>query len=199
MSDGAFRMMRIVAGLLILATSLPLAAQSHASIRPPGDSVYRLDATLTDQDGRARPFGAYRGAPRVVSMFYASCPYMCPLIVETIKNTERALPDADRVRLRVTLVSFDSDRDTPSALRALADKRRIDTARWTLARAEATDVRRIAAVLGIQYRRLQNGEFSHSSALVLLDADGRILARTEKLGDPDPEFVSATARALEAQ
>ena len=63
-------------------------------------------------------------------------------------------------------------------------------------RAQANDVRRIAAVLGVQYKRLDDGEFSHSSALVLLDAQGRVLARSEKLGEADPEFVGAVQRAL---
>jgi protein SCO1/2 len=53
-----------------------------------------------------------------------------------------------------------------------------------------------AEKLGIQYRQLQNHEFSHSSVLVLLDAQGRIVARTDRLGDVDPEFVAAVKRVL---
>ena len=42
---------------------------------------------------------------------------------------------------------IDPERDTPAALRKLADERRIDTSRWTLAHADAAAVRRIAAAL----------------------------------------------------
>jgi len=58
-------------------------------------------------------------------------------------------------------------------------------------------VRSVAAVLGIRYRQLADGEFNHSSMLVLVDANGRILARTEKIGtQPDPEFVAAVRKAV---
>lgn len=44
---------------------------------------------------------------------------------------------------------------------------------------------------------VDDGEFNHTSALVLLDADGRIVARAEQMGTrPDPEFVAAVRRAL---
>ena len=95
------------------------------------------------------------------------------------------------------LVSLDPARDDPAALRRVAEKRRLDPARWTLARTGAAGVRRTAAVLGIRYRALADGEFNHSSALVLLDGEGRVLARTEQLGaKADPVFVAAVRSAL---
>ena len=58
----------------------------------------------------------------------------------------------------------------------------------------------IAGVLGIRYRALADGEFNHTSALVLLDAHGRELARTEKLGGtPDPAFIAAVRKATSAK
>ncbi|MEO5559721.1 MAG: SCO family protein [Dokdonella sp.] len=190
--------------LFALIALFGIGAQAlHAGSPPPtgtpSDSVYQLDAALTDQDGRALHFAEGRGKPRLVSMFYSTCPFMCPLIIDTIKKTEHALPESDRKQLEVLLVSFDAERDTPAVLKAMAGKRHIDTPRWTLAHASAADVRSIAAVLGIQYRQLQNREFSHSSVLVLLDAQGRIVARTEKLGEPDADFVAAVARVLGAR
>jgi len=178
------------------ATTTGVARADTANL--PGDSVYRLDAALTDQDGHALRFADNRGRPRVVSMFYTSCKVVCPLIVDTLRATEHALGDAERERLGVLLVSFDPENDTPAALKAVADKRHLDTARWTLARADTHDVRRIAAVLGVQYRQLQNHEFSHSSALVLLDAQGRIVARSDRLGEADPAFVGEVKRVLAA-
>jgi protein SCO1/2 len=49
----------------------------------------------------------------------------------------------------------------------------------------------------VRYKQLPNGDFNHSSVLILLDADGRILARTEKIGSvPDPAFLAAVRKAL---
>jgi protein SCO1/2 len=164
----------------------------------PAESVYHLAVPLLDQDARESTFAAGRGRVRIVSMFYANCPYVCPMIVETLKRTERELADDARARLSVLLVTLDPERDDPAALAKVAAQRKLDTTRWTLGRTAPEDVRKLAAVLGIQYRQLENREFNHSSALILLDAEGRVLARSSVLGEPDPEFVRAVAAALAA-
>ncbi|MEO8366395.1 MAG: SCO family protein, partial [Pseudoxanthomonas sp.] len=135
----------------------------------------------------------------LVAMFYTSCQYICPLIVDSGKAVERALAPAERERLGILLVSMDPKRDDPAALMSIVNKRKLDRARWTLASPAPGDVREIAGVLGVRYRALADGEFNHTSALVLLDADGRILARTEQMGSkPDPEFVAAVRLAAAA-
>jgi protein SCO1/2 len=93
--------------------------------------------------------------------------------------------------LRVLLVSLDAERDTPAALRKLADERRIDTSRWTLAHADAAAVRRIAAALNIQYRQLPNGEFSHSTIISALNVDGNIAVQSAELGRADLTLLKA--------
>lgn len=178
----------------ILANPAPALAAPSSGL--PGDSVYQLDLPLLDQDGKAMAFASLRGRPRLITMFYSSCPYMCPLIIDTARMTERELDEAQRAKLAVLMVSFDAERDDPAALRALADKRKIDTGRWTLARTDAGNVRKLAAVLGIQYRQLDGGDFNHTSVLILLDAEGRIAARSEVMGKTDPAFVDAVRRVL---
>jgi protein SCO1/2 len=163
----------------------------------PGDSVYRLPATLTDQDGRALALSSWRGGPVLVSMFYSSCEMVCPMIFETLRQTVQALPPAGRRAVKVLLVSFDPERDTVPVLKKTAQAHGCDE-RWTLARADAGTVRAIAAALGIQYRRLDSGEFNHSTTLELLDRDGRIVARSGKLGAADPLLVKAIRQAMDA-
>ena len=171
------------------------AAAAAADTALPGDSVYHLDVGIQDQRGARGTFAQGRGGVRIVSMFYANCPYVCPMIVETIRRTENALDPAQRARLSVLLVTLDPARDDPAALAKVALQRKLD-ARWTLARTAPEDVRKLAAVLGIQYRQLENREFNHSSALILLDAEGRVLARSSTLGETDPAFVAAVRDAL---
>lgn len=182
---------------LMLFAALLLSAPALAEPVLPGDSVYRLTDTFVDQDGRAFRLADGRGKVRLATMFYTSCPYICPLIIDSAKGVEHALTPAERDRLAILLVSLDPVRDDPAALKRIATKRRLDPARWTLARTESAGVRRTAAVLGIRYRALADGEFNHSSALVLLDGEGRVLARTEQLGvQPDPAFLAAVRAAL---
>ena len=176
-----------------LLATLPAVARQPPL---PLDSVYQLDVELADQAGKRQPWRAQRGKPRLVAMFYTSCQYICPLIVDSGKAVERQLDPAERERLGILLVSMDPARDTPAALKKVADQRKLDSKRWLLASPPAGDVRAVAAVLGIRYRQLADGEFNHSSALILVDANGRILARTEQIGSkPDPAFVAAVRKA----
>jgi protein SCO1 len=191
----------VIAAIILAVIALLYAGRTMAArpnLRPlPTDSVYQLPLMLTDQSGRVVDWRARRGKPQLVSMFYTSCQYICPLIVDSGKAIERQLTPAEQQRIGILLISMDPARDTPAALKAVVDKRKLDLSRWTLASPAKQDVRAVAGVLGIRYRALADGEFNHTSALVLLDADGRILARTEQVGaKPDPEFLATVKRAV---
>ena len=180
---------------LWLLAALPAAGADPKSL--PGDSVYQLQARLLDQAGRPVQWRDLRGKPRIATMFYSNCPYMCPLIIETGKGIDRALTPAERSRLGVVMVSLDPKRDTPAALAALASKRKLDGSRWRLLQPRPQDLRAITGVLQVRYRALADGEFNHTSVLVLLDAEGRVLARSETMGPrPDPEFLAAVRKAV---
>ena len=171
----------------------PLAAFANTAL--PSDSLYQLPASLTDQDGRTFDLASLRGTPLLVSMFYTSCEMVCPMIFETIQYTVKALAPAEQKALRVLMVSFDPTRDTVPVLKQAARAHGCDE-RWTLARCDDTTVRKIAAALGFQYRRLASGEFNHSTLIELLDVDGRVVAKSGKLGKEDATLVRATRQAL---
>ena len=176
--------------LLIYVLAAPLAARDS----DPPASLYHLEARLTNQDGQSLGLDVHRGHPVLVTMFYSSCQATCPLIVDTLRATERELGTAQRTQLRVLMISIDPQRDTAAVLRELADTRHIDTGRWTLARGDASTVRTIAALLNVQYRQLPNGDFNHSTAIVLLSPAGEILANSSVLGHADPALLARIPR-----
>lgn len=182
------------AALLIFVGSVS-AAQPAKPL--PSDSIYQLPLPLTTSQGQTRDWRSLRGKPQLISMFYTSCQFVCPLIIETGKAVERQLTPDQQKRLGITFISMDPARDTPAALKNMADKRKLDPARWTLASPKASDVRAAAGVLGIRYRQLADGEFNHTSVVILVDGEGRILARSEKIGSkPDPAFVAEVRKAV---
>ena len=189
------RLLRPAFACLLMVVASAFAAPAAAPL--PKDSVYQLPLPLTDQHGRTADWRQHRGQPQVVAMFYTSCQYICPLIVDSGKAVEHALTPADQAKLGILLISMDPKRDTPAALMTVAKKRHLDASRWSLASPRAGDVRSAAGVLGVRYRQLADGEFNHTSALLLLDREGRIVARTEKIGSvADPDFVAAVHQAL---
>jgi len=179
-------MRAVILGFLVAGITLT----ARAAGGDPPQSLYHLDAKLISQSGQPIGFDVYRGHPVLVTMFYGSCQATCPLIIDTLRATERAVPVEQRAGLRVLMISFDPQRDTPAALRAIAAERHIDGARWTLAHADAATVRTIAALLNIQYRQLPGGEFNHSTVITLLSPRGEIQATTNSLGHADPALIA---------
>ncbi|MES1262885.1 MAG: SCO family protein, partial [Peristeroidobacter soli] len=103
------------AGLLVLLALMSLpqsAAENNASL-------YQMHEKLLNQDGKAIDLDVYRGRKVLVTMFYGSCQATCPLIIDTLRAIEKKVDDGQRQDLRVLLVSFDSERDTPAALKEL--------------------------------------------------------------------------------
>lgn len=180
---------------LLLSCLCALALPASATDTPaapaalPATSLYQLPATLNNQDGKPFKLRDLRGHPVLVSMFYNSCEFVCPMLIDTMRQTRQALDQPTRDRLSMLLITFDPARDDLKALKTVARQRELDPAHWTVARTDAASVRKIAATLDIQYRRLESGEYNHTTVLVLLDSDGRVLGRTGKIGAVDPEFV----------
>ena len=153
-------------------------------------SIYELDLDLRAQDGQTVELSVHQGHPVLVTMFYASCPQACPMLIQKMQAIEARLDPAVRDDLRVVMVSLDPERDDPAALTQLAARHGLD-ARWTLASVPDDQVRELSAVLGIRYRQLPNGEFNHSSVITLLDAEGRPLERLDGLEAQDEALIAA--------
>jgi protein SCO1/2 len=162
----------------------------------PGDSVYHVDAQVTTSQGQTQAWRALRGQTRVVSMFYSGCHVMCPLILENAKAVQKQLSPAERERLGLVMISLDPIHDTPAVLAQTARNHRLP-ANWQLLRPGVDEVRALASVLDVRYRARDDGSINHTSVLILLDADGRILARSDvATAAPDPAFVAAVRQAV---
>jgi protein SCO1/2 len=185
---------------LIVALNLPLTmtstAQSPDEYSLPPNSVYHLQVSVEDQFGEITGLDRYRGKPVLVTMFYTSCPHVCPMLISTIKLTESKLSTEERADLRVLTISIDPEHDTPEKLRETQERHSVDSSRWSMTRSQPGDLRTIAGVFSVKYKKLPDGEFNHTTRIVLLDRDGTQVASTEQLGRPDAAFLEAIKSSL---
>lgn len=176
-----------------------IAAGARADTPYPSSSIYNLSVVLTDQGGAQHGLDVHRGHPVLITLFYGSCPMACPLLIDTLRAIERSSGPEQSRQLRVIMVSIDPHRDTVQNLQLLARNRKLDTTRWMLARTDAASVRKIAALLNVQYRQLPDGGYNHSSVISLLTPQGEIAQRSSVLGSADDQLLGAlrdlTARA----
>ena len=180
----------------------PAPAERHATL-PMVDVVkdapiYDLPAALVDHHGKSVDLAVWKGQPTLIAMFYASCPQACPLLIGNIQYVESLLTPAERAELRVLLVSFEPEADTPEVLRGVLTRHGLDGQRWRLTRADEPVIRDVAAVLGIAYRPIDGGDFNHASAIALLDRTGHIVARQDgivRAAQPLKDAITAQVAA----
>ena len=180
---------RAIHALRCFALVLPLVLVSCAStpdetppccrvLKPgatiPDRSLYQLDSTWTSDVGREIKLGVLQGQPQVVAMVFTTCEFACPIIVNDMKRIADALPASLRGKVNFTLISFDHERDTPEKLHAFRQRMILPVANWTLLRGGADDVRELAALLGVNYRKDARGQYAHSNIITLLNSAGEV-------------------------
>jgi protein SCO1/2 len=188
-----------ILGLFVGVVALPGAdcccheaeAKTVAAMSPSGRSIYQLDATWTTDAGREFRLAELRGRPVVLAMFFTSCGYACPRIVEAMVELQKQLPPAARERTQFVLLSFDDQRDTVAALRDYREQHGLDSRSWRLLRGAPDDIRELAAVLGVKYKKDAAGLFSHSNLITVVNAEGEIVHQRTGLEGGLPEARQA--------
>ncbi|MGK7311249.1 MAG: SCO family protein [Candidatus Longimicrobiales bacterium M2_2A_002] len=178
-------------------SSLQHAPADHRELaagEPSDFSVYHAESDWIDQHGTTRALGSLAGRVQVVAMVYTSCAYACPRIMLDMKRIEAELGAEYEGEVGFVVVSIDPERDTPEKLAEFAEGSRLDPARWTLLHGSPGDIRELAVLLGVQYRRTAPGEWVHSNLLTVLDRDGEIVHRQLGLGT-DPTGTLDAIRA----
>jgi protein SCO1/2 len=159
--------------------AMPRALDGIAVSEHPG-AVLPLAARLLDEDGREVRLGHFFDGRRPVLMTFAygRCPMLCSLVLDGEATAVAALPR--KAAARLVTISIDP-RDTPAeaAARGRALRARVGTGTgaddWAFLTGAAAEVRRIASVVGFEYRRdPETGDIAHPSVLVAITPDARV-------------------------
>lgn len=197
--DGPFRLVVVLAAILVVLTVVRLVADAGAGPGPAGDPVgghgaasptvtvpldagaYLLPAPrpappldLSGPSGATVSLAAMRGAPVLVFFGYTHCPDVCPATIGTVGLAI----DAFGGGARAIFVSVDPERDTPAWLSEFV---RFMPAGFTAATGTPDEVRTVADAWGVRYARVDEGDpdaytMSHTADVFLVDAAGRLRA-----------------------
>lgn len=170
------------------ATATPVVVRGDL----PDTSLYHLAGAWQDQRGNSMQLSSLRGRPQVMALIYGGCKGACPRIIEEIKTVEQGVADKD---CGFVLVTMDPEVDSPESLSRLAAELGLGE-RWRLLRGTPDQVRELAAVLNVKYRKISATDYAHSNTITVLDADGTVLHQKEELGGGTESSIKALKSAL---
>lgn len=182
--------------LLVVSTS---TAHTHhhdsiAASEPASNSIFNSTSKWRTSDGRDFTLTQLSGKPSLVGMVYTSCATACPMTIEELKTIAKSAPPELRDRLQFVVLSFDETNDTPEHLKAFAKKRNLDD-RWILLSPRMKeDSTEIAALLGIRFKKLPDGNYIHSNVHTLVNEKGEIVARKEGFGSDRFDVAKALGK-----
>lgn len=169
-------------------------AEAPAAVAPLSAlSLYQLDAAFTNDRNESVTLADFRGRPVLLTMFFASCGYACPLLVGDMTRIRESLPAGIRDQVAFVLVTFDTERDTPASLAKYREDRALSE-QWHLLHGDSDAVSELAALLGVKYRREANGMFSHSNLITVLNREGEIAHQRNGLQGGLEETAAAVAQ-----
>lgn len=159
-------------------------------------SLYQLDSLWRDQHGRSWSLSEFSGRNVIVSMVYAGCSTACPMLVEDVKRIYSALSAEEQAVTSMVLVTFDTVNDTPEKLKAYAEARGLHQENWHFATGAETDVRTLASLLGVRYRKNPEGGYDHSNVVAVLNRHGEVIHRQEGLNQQPEAALEALRQSL---
>jgi protein SCO1 len=136
---------------------------------------------IVNADGETMPLNQPTGEWRLVFPGFTYCPDICP---DTLSRLAQMAPTLAPVT--VTLFSIDPERDTPERLREYV--RYFDPSFNAITPASLDDLPAMALALSVAYAKapLEGDTYTmdHSTAMPLIDPDGRLVAFFTELNDP---------------
>jgi protein SCO1/2 len=187
---------------LLAALAMASSAQTNQTSPPccvpekaakaalPDTSLYQTSALWKTDSNQDIKLSALAGRPQIVTMFFSTCQFACPILVHDLKKIDEALPSELRSKVGFALVSFDSERDTPPTLAKFRSSRALPQ-QWKLLTGKPDDILELALLLGVKFKETSPGQFAHSNLITLLDAKGQIAYQQNGLNQDPSELIKA--------
>jgi protein SCO1 len=136
------------------------------------------DYHFTNELGQPVSTGQFRGQALAFTFFFTRCPYpnFCPYVSTGFEETQKKLTAMTNgpANWHLLSISFDPEYDSPAALKAYADLRDCNPARWDFVTGDLTDLTAFGSQFGEYFGHDPAGGFNHNLRTVIVDARGRI-------------------------
>lgn len=164
--------------------------ETAVSGKPISDlSIYNLPSKWTNQNGQNIEMKDLRGKVLVMVMIYTSCKAACPRLVADMRNIESRLPENVKDNVKLVLISIDPKVDTPERLKAFSIENKMEGDQWEFLRSTEENTREFAAVLAVNYKKIDPLNFSHSNIISVFNAEGELTFQQEGLGVNSDEAI----------
>lgn len=139
------------------------------------NSLYQLNSEWTNQFGNKINLTELKGKKQIVTMIFANCTYACPILVNDMRRIEERFSKEELKNVQFTLFTIDPERDTPEKLKEFAQNQNLNLSRWQLLTSSKSDIADLAALMGFRYKRENDGSYSHSNIISILNEDGELI------------------------
>ena len=181
----------VVSLVLAMAVFLPVSAPAHNDNRPAAlenvallqkiGAPLPLELAFRDQTGKAVRLGEYFGKrPVILNFVYYRCQDICPLLLDGLARTLRALSFEVGNQFNVLTVSFEP-RDTPAAAAARQAEVAARYGRagvehgWHFLTGDAAAIQRLTEAAGFRFNYdEQQDRFGHATGIMLATPEGKI-------------------------
>ena len=139
-----------------------------------------LDLTFRDESGKTVYLASYfKQKPVILNFVYYKCRDLCPLLLDGIVRSLRALSFDAGNQFDVLTVSFDPHDDAPLAAAKKTDlvakySRPGAAPGWHFLTGDETSIQRLTQSVGFRYSYdARTGEFGHATGIIILTPQGK--------------------------
>ncbi len=169
----ASRLSVITLAILVVLVVTVIQQQRAAQQKLQGTDLEMRPAqnfTLTDQYGKKVSLSQFAGKPVVLTFLYTNCPDVCPLTAEYLHQSMLEL-GKDAANVAILAVSTDPARDDTAAALRFSQQHRMENS-WHFLVGSKDELAPIWSNYSV-YAQTQQAQVMHTSAIYLIDKQGR--------------------------
>jgi len=158
-------------------------APAKATPRPGAEDAIPVGAAFPETPvrlttGETLALGAEQEGPIALTFIYTRCPLpdFCPLVMRKMMGLQADLPD----EARIVVITIDPGYDTLSVLKAYGEAQGAEPGRTDFGRVPKENLVALAERAGLSVQG-EGLDISHDLVLVLIGADGRVVARYDHM------------------